>query len=259
MSVIRTDEWLDKDFDRPEKMCRKIKQGSQDPEDFYRYLQTFGMYRSSVRAKQIFLELKKAKAWDKISAYEKHYRKLWKGPEIDIYIFPIRPGKGLRFRPAREKSGLTLENAVFLFLAPVPDMKEWEALFVHEYHHAARMAKLKKPLSEYTLLDSIVFEGLAEHAVQEYCGAEYVSETSRLYTEQQKMRAWRRFFSENREMKKSERMHDQLLFGRKFVPNMMGYALGFFLISQFKKDHDFSTLKYLSHPSDTFLTKRFIL
>lgn len=257
MGVIRTDRWMEEDFGRPEVFCKNIKQAGKDVKDFYRYLQSFGMYRPSGQSKQTFLSLKEKNAWEKIAALKAKYQKLWKGPDPDIYIFPIRAGNGFGFRKSRGKSGVTLPDAVFLFLGPVRDEKEWEALLIHEYHHAARMSRLKRPLMEYTLLDSLVFEGLAEHAVLEYLGEEYISGTSRLYTGRQKMQAWHRFFAETLERKKSEKIHDDLLFGRRYVPNMMGYALGYFLIEEFKNTHAFSTAKCIGLASETFLTKNF--
>ncbi len=62
---------------------------------------------------------------------------------------------------------------MFLFLTPLEDEKELEALIIHEYHHVCRMNKITKPIQEYTLLDSMVMEGLAEYTVENYCGKNY--------------------------------------------------------------------------------------
>lgn len=252
MGIIRTDVWMEEAFSKPELFLETIKQGREDPEDFYHYLQRFGMYRPSRQAEQIFTALKKAGAWEKIGEYHAKYKKLWNGPDPDIYIFPVRNGNGFNFGRSRGKSGVTLPGAVFLFLAPVRDRKEWEALFVHEYHHAARMSRLKKPPRDYTLLDSLVFEGLAEHAVLEYVGEEYVSETSKRYSEKQKKHAWQQFFKKYLAAGKEEKIHDDLLFGRKYVPPMMGYALGYHLIEKYKTAHSFSTIANLGHRSEIF-------
>jgi len=60
MGIIRTDVWMEEAFSKPELFLETIKQGREDPEDFYRYLQRFGMYRPSRQAEQIFTALKKA-------------------------------------------------------------------------------------------------------------------------------------------------------------------------------------------------------
>lgn len=113
MGIIRTDVWMEEAFSKPELFLETIKQGREDPEDFYRYLQRFGMYRPSRQAEQIFTALKKADAWEKIGEYHAKYKKLWNGPDPDIYIFPVRNGNGFNFGRSRGKSGVTLPGAVF--------------------------------------------------------------------------------------------------------------------------------------------------
>ena len=76
-------------------------------------------------------------------------------------------------RKMDHKAGVSFKNKMFLFLTPLQDEKELEALIVHEYHHVCRLNKLVKPLDEYTLIDSIVMEGFAEYVVTKYCGKEY--------------------------------------------------------------------------------------
>ncbi|MDF1512080.1 DUF2268 domain-containing putative Zn-dependent protease, partial [Robertmurraya sp. DFI.2.37] len=39
-----------------------------------------------------------------------------------------------------------LKRKCFLFLTPLEDLMELEALFVHEYHHVCRMNKQKKEI-----------------------------------------------------------------------------------------------------------------
>jgi len=253
LGVIRTDQWLDEDFEHPEKLCQKAEPEQVGGEQFYRYLQTFGMYTPSRYTKANYTKLKDRKVWELIERWYQKYRKLWSGPESNIYIFPIQMKNPLFSGQSIQKSGVSFPNKIYLFLAPVDDIKEWEALFVHEYHHVTRMHYLNKDLMDYTLLDSLVFEGLAEHAVLEYCGEKYLAQSTKQYADRQLLRYWKSHFKDNLSRKKKESIHDQLLYGKSLLPNMIGYALGFKLIEDFKKNEGFKTTRYIKKDSSVFL------
>lgn len=85
------------------------------------------------------------------------------------------------FRQA-DKNGYSFEDKMFLFLPANISDEELEALFVHEYHHICRLKKTGKRVLEHTLLDSIIMEGLAEHAVLDYCGKQYLLRWNSLYS-----------------------------------------------------------------------------
>jgi uncharacterized protein YjaZ len=256
--VIRTDKWLDESFNHPEELCSRAKPGIKKDRDFYNYLKYFGMYQPSNVSHKMFKELKEGGFWNTISDFYEKYKKLWKGPEVSIYLFPINGSNRQLMRQTNGKSGVSFEKSIYLFLSPLEDKKEIESLFVHEYHHTARMHDLQKKLLEYTLLDSIVLEGLAEHAVEEYCGEKYLAVWSRGYSDKQLERYWKSDYKSRLTINKKESIHDDLLFGKKFVPNMMGYAMGYKIISEYKKQNSFSTVKTLSIPSESFLVSNFL-
>ncbi|WP_283249432.1 DUF2268 domain-containing putative Zn-dependent protease [Bacillus sp. FJAT-49736] len=216
------------------------------------------MYQPSFVNKNIFEELKKALYWQKVEKLYQKYKKLWNGPEVNIYIFPINGANRSLMRETHGKSGLTFEKNLYLFLSPLQDQKELEALFIHEYHHATRMHNLSKQPLDYTLLDSLILEGLAEHAVEEYCGEKYLAEWTRGYSDKQLKRFWHSDFKERLSIDRRNWMHDDLLFGRKFVPRMMGYAIGYKIISEYKKHHPFTIQKTLSESSKSLLIDNFL-
>jgi uncharacterized protein YjaZ len=266
MGVIRTDEWLEEDFANPIEMCKKTlnEKSDEDPRSYYRYLIEYGMYKPTKQSKRNFEELKEHDVWGIVEEIYKKYRLKWRGPNIPIYIFPL----GDRYRSfgqignrndnGNRKSGLTFPDKLFLFLTPELDNKEIEAIFVHEYHHACRMTYLKKDIKDYTLLDSIVLEGLAEHAVEENCGKEYLAKWCKLYSDEQIISYWKRFLAKNLSVKKDHSQHDHLLFGGRGVPEMLGYAAGYSMIAKYKQSRNMKTGSSFTLNFDDFLSSTFV-
>ncbi|MGE8205212.1 DUF2268 domain-containing protein [Heyndrickxia sp. NPDC080065] len=222
---------------------------------YYEYLQYFGMYRPSKTAREIFKKLKELNAWEEINEYYKNYKKLWNGPEMNIYILPINGNNRSLIRQTKGKSGVTFKDKMMLFLGPIEDLKEWEALFIHEYNHATRMSHMTDDPLDYTLLDSVILEGMAEYAVKQYCGEKYIAPWTRAYSEKVLKRNWEHDFKPRLTIKKRNPLHDDLLFGRKLVPNMIGYALGYKIISEYNKNNIYSVNKMFSVPSENLIIR----
>ncbi|MED1202507.1 DUF2268 domain-containing protein [Heyndrickxia acidicola] len=259
MGVIRTDKWLDEHFYKPIDLLKKTSSFRTDEvSGFYDYLKFFGMYQPSGHSKVVYEELKTVKAWEIIENLYLKYKKIFNGPEVNIYIFPINVTNRQLMRQTNGKSGVTIEKDLYLFLSPLADKKEWEALFIHEYHHAARIQKLRKKPFDFTLLDSMVLEGLAEHAVEEYCGEKYVAKMSKGHSDKLLKRFWNSDFKGRLNVLKKERIHDDLLFGKRLVPHMMGYALGYKIIEEYKKNYPFSTQEKIDIPSKDLLIRNFL-
>lgn len=230
MSIIRTDSWLDEFFDNPDTICRKLVTPSTNISDFYRYLIQFGMYRPNNFTKKTFLQLKKEKTWDIVEAFFLQYKQKWNGPDIPIYLFPIHHQKEAVLKG---KSGISFRDKMFLFLSPLQDRKELEALFIHEYHHVCRMKDLKKHSNKYTLLDSIVMEGLAEYAVLQTLGEKYSAHWISRYKDKELSYYWKKYFSKNIHITRKEKLHDVLLFGKGLYPELVGYAVGYWLVNKY--------------------------
>jgi uncharacterized protein YjaZ len=252
VTIAPTQDWLTESLDDPLEILKNTKQGKKDTESLYRYLIKHGMYRPSPAAKMIFQSMKEKKIWDFFAKLERKYRYKWDGPNVPIYLLPIHENRGW-FQTSMKKSGVCFKDEIYLFLKDGGDNKEYEALFAHEYHHCVRMAKLNKNDEEYTLLDSIVFEGLAEYAVKEYCGEKYVASWTRAYENEKMSQYYKKWIKPNLKITRIDPLHDQLLLGQKNFPKMLGYAAGYYLVNHLSNSKTTSTIGLIGKPSSYFL------
>lgn len=254
MGVIRTDKWLDEHFFSPLELCKLASPEIENHTRYYQYLRRFGMYQPSRGTHEMFHRLKEQKAWEHVEEFYNKYKKLWKAPDVDVYIFPLEPTRQF-MAELKGRSGLTFPSKIFLFLSPVEDTKVWESLVVHEYHHAVRMNRYKKDPDEYHLLDSLVFEGLAEHAVRKYCGREYISSWNGVYNQEHLQRYWNRMYKDQLHVKKGHPLHDDLLFGRRGIPRMMGYAIGAGIVKGYEGKKPLTVKESFSIPSEYLISE----
>lgn len=198
------------------------------------------MYRPNANQEKVFEALDKNKTWEKVKRLFLSYKKKWNGPDIPIYIFPIGSGSGL-FHSSQTKSGVSFPDKLFLFLSDLEDEREIEALFIHEYHHICRLNGLKKSINEYTLLDSLIMEGLAEDAVHEILGSKYVAKWSKMLSKDSFKVYLEKYLQNNLTLKKGTHKHDQLLYGKGLLPNMLGYTCGYHIVRSFRLVNSYST------------------
>ncbi|MFJ7729364.1 DUF2268 domain-containing protein [Neobacillus sp. NPDC097160] len=256
MGVIRTDQWLQEEFDRPSKICEKLLPyfKGQKANEIYSLLMDFGMYRPSRAAKNNLNNMLEHKAWDKVDRLFSKYKNKWNGPDVPIFLFPLAQAGGFFFiREEKSKAGVSFPDKMFLFLSHYEDPKEIEALLVHEYHHVCRLRMLNKKMEDYTLLDSIVIEGLAEYAVLKNCGREYLAKWCRMYTDKELSNFWEKYLKNQLNKKKYERRHDELLYGGGRVPKLLGYAAGYNIIGKFYESHNYSTKLSFTIPAGKFI------
>jgi uncharacterized protein YjaZ len=210
------------------------------------------MYRPDRRSQKIFEELKAKEFWTETEKVFRKYKTKWKGPDIPIFIFPMDATNSRLMKEGKGKSGLSFIDKMFIFLTSLDDMKELEALFVHEYHHVCRMQAQKKSPDEYTLLDSIILEGLAEHAVAVHCGEKYTGEWSRRYSTKTLGGFWTKDLSKKLSITRNDREHDQILFGLGSRPRLLGYAMGYEIVKQYKQYGNFTEKASFSTPASEF-------
>lgn len=133
-------------------------------------------------------------------------------------------------------------------------MAELEALFIHEYHHFTRMEKLKKPMHEYTLLDSLIMEGLAEHAVLDYCGSQYLRYPEIHKKTEELHELWEKLYKKHLHVKKSDPLHEKLLNGTIYSTPFLGYIIGFYLVSLYReKLQNFTINNSFTIPAEAFI------
>ncbi len=256
MGIIRTDQWLEGEFDEPEKICEKLKPffKGKSANEIYRQLMRFGLYRPSREAKNNLKLMVDHKAWDMVELLFQKYKVKWSGPDIPVFLFPIGQSGGfLLRREEKRKGGVSFPDKMFLFTSHFADSKEIEALLIHEYHHVCRLRALNKRMGDYTLLDSIIMEGLAEYAVLKNCGKEYLADWCHMYKEKELSMFWELFMKKHLDRKKNERVHDELLYGGGRVPHLLGYAVGYNIIGKFYKNKRYSTKQSFTIPAVEFL------
>jgi uncharacterized protein YjaZ len=255
MGIIRTDQWLQKEFDRPERICERLAPyfKTQSAHKVYKELLNFGMYQPSRLSWYSYEKMVDDEMWSTMNKIYQSYSQKWSGPDIPVFLFPLDQNGGFFRKAERTKSGVSFRDKMFLFLSPDVDEKEAEALFVHEYHHICRLNKLKGNVHEYSLLDSIVIEGLAEYAVLKNCGKNYLADWCTMYSERQIGQFWERFLKKNLSVTKKESLHDELLYGHGRYPKLVGYAAGFSIVSEYYKDHSYSIKKSFILPAGNFL------
>ena len=157
--------------------------------------------------------------WEKVKKLFQTYADLWTGPDVPIFIFPVHQ---TLFKQA-SKNGYSFKDKMFLFLPSDIEDKELEALFVTRHHHICRINRLNKPLKNFTLLDSLIMEGSAEHAVLDCCGEDFIIKWNKIYATGEMERIWRQHYKQHINMKTSDPLHDRLLYGQSFSKPMLGY------------------------------------
>ncbi|MFE8696364.1 DUF2268 domain-containing protein [Cytobacillus sp. FJAT-53684] len=255
MGVVRTDKWLDEEFEKPMRICQKFMESflEDNPDKIYNYLRTFGMYKPNRKTFANYQQMKELNIWDCAEKIFDKYKKQWRGPDIPVYIFPIASSNGLFTKQENRKSGVAFKDKLFLFISPFEDEQELEALFVHEYHHICRLKKQNKRLEEATLLDSIILEGLAEYAVETCCGKKYRADWCNYYTRKEIKNYWEKYIQKDIDVNKNQRLHDEILFGYKGYPKMIGYAAGYEIVSMFNNKREITIRDSFSLDSKRFL------
>ncbi|WP_042356487.1 DUF2268 domain-containing protein [Bacillus rubiinfantis] len=259
MGIIRTDEWLSKDFAAPIKICEEMLPYFEEKEasEVYSLLVKFGMYRPTWQAQKNLEFMIKEKQWTKVKTIFTKYQQQWSGPDVPIFLFPLEQKGGIFFSDStRTKAGVSFPDKMVLFLSHKADEREIEALLVHEYHHVCRLRSLNKKLNDYTLLDSLIIEGLAEYAVLQHCGQRYVANWCESYTDKELEVFWHRFIKANLKRKKTDRVHDHLLYGGGSIPSLLGYAVGYQMVREFYQTESYSLKKSFTIPSSKFSHNR---
>jgi len=119
-----------------------------------------------------------------------------------------------------QKFNLFLKNELLFTLA-------------HELHHTIRW---QKPVEEDTLLEAMVFEGLADHFAMEVTGRQKPSVYSCALTQAQKKIFLKKA---SKEWNKPAYNHDEWFYGStpKVIPRWTGYTLGYDLVATYLQTH----------------------
>lgn len=182
--------------------------------------------------------------WDETKAAYERLQKLWNGPEVAIYIFPITKEEAIS-----HKNGIAYANALFLFISEKIEKEEICALVAHEYHHICRIAYLGKNFNQMTLKDSLLIEGMAECAVEELYGEKWLGPWLKWYSKKELSTIWKDHFLPSLSV---EGLHNHFpfLYGGQ-LPKSIGYCIGYEIVCSFKKNFPFRDP--LTTPSEEIL------
>lgn len=205
--------------------------------------------------KQIVMELEKQNVWEIVKQEYKFLRKLWNGPKVTIYIFPIKKGNALG-RQLPKKNGVAYKGILFLFVSNNLSIEEIKALFAHEYNHTCRLEYLNITPDKIPLKDSLIIEGLGEYAVKDLYGKKWLGPWVELYTVDDVMQLWKKHFVPSLNIE-GHKNHQLFLYGneRGRFPKWIGYFIGFHIVDTYAKNHGpFTKNELYTKSSDEILT-----
>ncbi|HLR80114.1 MAG TPA: DUF2268 domain-containing protein [Bacillota bacterium] len=252
MSVIATNEWIRTNGHRPIHICEKLAEYFSDASatDIHQHLIAHGMYHQPTKQNDWLIKNEEEKnVWTIIQKEEILLKNKWKGPDIPIFILPTDPFNRRLRREHRGKSGLAFHDKLFLFISTEQEVKEIKALFTHEYNHVCRLANDEKSEEDYTLIDTMVLEGLAEYAVFRRFGKSYAASWISYYSTKQLKRLWKTLILPNSELPQEHPKHEAILYGLRMYPRMIGYCVGYYLVHNYMKTTDLSFIEVLKLPA----------
>ncbi|MDA1571231.1 DUF2268 domain-containing putative Zn-dependent protease, partial [Bacillus cereus] len=168
MGVVETAEWLHLYYGRPEKLCEKFTKYIPLPKErLYRFLISKGMYRPVMRGEREIKELEKKEVWKELRAEYEKLKNWLKGPDVPVFILLSDSYNRTVQEEYNGRAGLSMRHVIFLFVCGRNSVEELKVLLAHEYHHICRLHQIETKETEYTLLDTMIMEGLAEQAVTE--------------------------------------------------------------------------------------------
>ncbi|MEI4831452.1 DUF2268 domain-containing protein [Bacillus sp. FJAT-53711] len=254
MGVVKTVEWMRTYYQEPEKICEKFtKYFPLQQEALYRFLVSKGMFRPVIDGEKEIDILQKKRVWEKLALEYKELREWLKGPDIPVFILLSDPFNRTIQREYNGKAGLSIRDALFLFVSSQNSIGELKALLTHEYHHICRIHETEIKEEQYTILDTMVMEGLAEQAVYERYGDSYHAPWVSYYSKQEAIRLWHRFLHDSCNVNRMTREHDMLLNGWRFYPRMLGYAVGFHIVKDCVAHTKYNTNALLEMDAKTIL------
>lgn len=216
--------WHKKVFVQPLKPLFKKK----NTVGLQQYLCSIGLCRPDMEVS--WKQWKKRDFWKSIHTHLLYLQKKWNGPKVKVYILPSEVRHPF-ISYLGGKAGISICGMIILFIYPTITTTELLALVTHEYHHQCRLTFSKESETSITLLESIVMEGLAEHAVQEQFGRERNAIWTRLYDNKKAMLMYNRWIKPNL-YKRGRINHFCYLYGdlQKGIPLWLGYFIGYRLV-----------------------------
>lgn len=254
MSVINTINWLKKS-PHSKETCKKLCPyfNNLNEVEVGRYLHSFGMYKNHSQMDKWIDRIEKDQILSFVEEEERKLQKEWNAPNISIFIFPCDENNRKIEKEYKGRAGLAFNNKLFLFLSLATDKRDIKSLFIHEFHHVSRLASVNKQEKHFTIIDTVIMEGLAENAVRERLGENDVASWTKLYSDTQCKRFFERVIYPQRETTRDSNKFSQLMFGTGFYPSMLGYTVGYYLVKNYMNRTGKKTKELLSIPAEEFI------
>ncbi|MFS0672224.1 DUF2268 domain-containing protein [Ornithinibacillus sp. 179-J 7C1 HS] len=253
MTVIQTDKWLEKSYDKPEKIFQKLAEmfNLEDYREIASILIKNGMYQKPEKnGENLINTLKNKNVWQIIKKEEQYLQKEWSGKNVPIFIFPSNSYNWKIKEHYKGRTGLAFHDKLFLFISDETTEEELKALFTHEYNHICRLYQDPKKERNYSLLDVVILEGIAENAVLERFGAKPLAPWTSYYSESELKEIWNDLIFPNKDLSKTSRKSTNLLYGNSFYPEMAGYCVGYYLVKQYVKKTGIRTKDLIKIPAE---------
>ncbi|OZT11201.1 hypothetical protein CHN50_17500 [Priestia aryabhattai] len=193
--------------------------------------------------------------WKKIKRKFELLKHEWGGPDIPVFLLPSNPHNHKMQREFHGRAGVAFTDKIFVLLTTQTTDEEVLSVLTHEYHHACRLMQMKKSDRTITLLDAMLMEGLAELAVNEYCGKVYLAPWTAYYTYEEVKRFWNKYVEEYIKLTPRDKKYDDLLYGHKWYPTMLGYNIGYQMISKISQQFGYNTKQFFQLTSEEILSK----
>lgn len=171
--------------------------------------------------------------WQTASDLQQKLQRLWDGPDVAVYILPIRKDA--------VKNGVAYRDGIFLFVSEALTKQAFEALFTHEYCHSCHRPFLHEPP---TLTDSLLTEGLAEHAVASVYGKKALNPWTERYSHDEVVHYWHTY-CKPKIQETGLYNHRTILMGGDGLPLWLGYCLGYRIVQAFLVKQGPHTVKEL--------------
>ncbi|MGN8646010.1 DUF2268 domain-containing putative Zn-dependent protease [Gracilibacillus sp. HCP3S3_G5_1] len=195
----------------------------------------------------------------KVSFIYKKCKTSWNGPEPDIFIFPSNEESRELKDWYNSNAGLSYPDKLFLFLNKKATNQEIVALFLHEYSHICRLHHFQKQEMEYTLLDAIMLEGIAEWIVRKKVGDPYGNKRIKKVSDSYLLKLWKKWLVPNQQLKRNHPKHDMIMYGLNGAPKNIGYIIGYNIIYRYMMKQNGSITTLLTTPNEEIVKKVDIL
>ena len=247
MSIIATDQWLKQyqasksgvwevDMKLQQKiLCEQLTSFFPDAtlHDIHQHLIQNGLFLPSPSDQKMIAQLCKGKYWRIAADTLVRLKQGWNGPAVPVFIFPANMENEQLRVDFQGRSGLAYHDKIFLFISNHTSKAALQTLITHEYNHVCRLNFLNKEEQDITLLDAMVMEGLAETAVAERLGKEYLAPWTSMYSLQYAQTCWKKWILPHLNIKKLHYRHQLLMYGDQSIPKWLGYGIGFHLVQSF--------------------------